>query len=172
MKHRLILIVLLCSMIPIIELRGAIPLGAGISEIEWVSDIFNIQPGETLPWWLNYIVSVIGNMIPIPFILVFIKSILNFMKRGPKFLSKIAIWLESKADKHSDRVKASQTIGLILFVGIPLPGTGAWTGALIAALMGIRLKTSLPSIFAGVVIAGAIMTLASYGLVGFLNIFI
>ena len=70
MKSKMILIVLLCSMIPIIELRGAIPLGAGISEIEWVSEIFNISAGDTLPWWQNYIISVIGNMLPVPFILV------------------------------------------------------------------------------------------------------
>ena len=172
MKHKLILIVFLCSMIPIIELRGAIPLGAGISEIEWISDIFNIQPGETLPWWLNYIICVVGNLIPVPFILVFIKSILGWMKRGPKLFSKIAVWLENKADKHSEKVRRSQTIGLIIFVGLPLPGTGAWTGSLIAALLGVRLKRSLPSIFIGVLLAGAIMTLASYGLFGFLNIFI
>ena len=87
MKNKLILIVFLCSMIPIVELRGAIPLGAGISEIEWISDIFNITEGESLPWWLNYIISVIGNMIPVPFILLFIKSILKWMKSGPKFFS-------------------------------------------------------------------------------------
>ncbi len=172
MKNKLILIVFLCSMIPIIELRGAIPLGAGISEIAWVSDVFNITEGESLPWWLNYITCVIGNMLPVPFILLFIKKILEWMKRGPKFFSKIALWLERKADKHSAKVQQSQSVGLMLFVGIPLPGTGAWTGSLIAALLGIRLKYSLPSIFAGVLLAGAIMTLASYGLVGFLNIFI
>ena len=91
MKSKMILIVLLCSMIPIIELRGAIPLGAGISEIEWVSEIFNISAGDTLPWWQNYIISVIGNMIPVPFILVFIKSILNWMKKGPKLFSRVAL---------------------------------------------------------------------------------
>ena len=172
MKNKLILIVFLCSMIPIIELRGAIPLGAGISEIEWISDIFNIQSGEALPWWLNYIVCVIGNMIPVPFILLFIKKIIELMQRGPKIFSKLADWLLKKADKHSVKVQKSQCVGLILFVGLPIPGTGAWTGSLIAALMGIRLKYSLPSIFAGVLLAGAIMTLASYGFIGFLDIFI
>ena len=172
MKFKMILIVLLCSMIPIIELRGAIPLGAGISEIEWISDIFNISGSNTLPWWQNYIISVIGNMIPIPFILVFIKSILKWMKDGPKFFSKIAIWLENKANKHSAKFQKSESVALMLFVGIPLPGTGAWTGALIAALFGIRIKYSLPSIFAGVLIAGAIMTFASYGILGFFNVFI
>ncbi len=172
MKLKLILIVFLCSMIPIIELRGAIPLGAGISEIEWVSNLFDLQAGETLPWWLNYIICVIGNMVPVPFILLFIKSILEWMKKGPKLFAKVALWLERKADKHSARFQQSQSVALLLFVGIPLPGTGAWTGALIASLFGIRMKYSLPSIFAGVLLAGVIMTLASYGILGFLNIFI
>jgi uncharacterized membrane protein len=172
MKSKMILIVFLCSMIPIIELRGAIPLGAGISEVEWISEIFNISSGDTLPWWLNYIICVIGNMLPVPFILLFIKSILNWMKRGPKLFAKIAVWLENKANKHSAKFQKSESVALMLFVGIPLPGTGAWTGSLIAALFGIRMKYSLPSIFAGVLLAGAIMTLASYGILGFLNVFI
>lgn len=172
MKSKMILIVFLCSMIPIIELRGAIPLGAGISEVEWISEIFNISSGDSLPWWLNYIICVIGNMLPVPFILLFIKSILNWMKRGPKLFAKIAAWLENKANKHSAKFQKSESVALMLFVGIPLPGTGAWTGSLIAALFGIRMKYSLPSIFAGVLLAGAIMTLASYGILGFLNVFI
>ena len=172
MKSKMILIVFLCSMIPIIELRGAIPLGAGISEVEWISEIFNISSGDSLPWWLNYIICVIGNMLPVPFILLFIKSILNLMKRGPKLFAKIAAWLENKANKHSAKFQKSESVALMLFVGIPLPGTGAWTGSLIAALFGIRMKYSLPSIFAGVLLAGAIMTLASYGILGFLNVFI
>ena len=172
MKYKFVLIVFLCSMIPIIELRGAIPLGAGMAEIEWVSDLFNLSGDEYLPWWLNYIVCVIGNMLPVPFILLFIKKILEMMKRGPKLFSKIAIWLENKANKHTAKFQKSQSIALLLFVGIPLPGTGAWTGSLIAALFGIRMNYSLPSIFAGVLLAGAIMTLASYGILGFLNVFI
>ena len=172
MKSKMILIVFLCSMIPIIELRGAIPLGAGISEVEWISEIFNISSGDSLPWWLNYIICVIGNMLPVPFILLFIKSNLNWMKRGPKLFAKIAAWLENKANKHSAKFQKSESVALMLFVGIPLPGTGAWTGSLIAALFGIRMKYSLPSIFAGVLLAGAIMTLASYGILGFLNVFI
>ena len=168
----MLLIVFLCSMIPLIELRGSILLGAGMDEIEWISELFNISKGDSLPWWQNYIVSVIGNMLPVPFILVFIKSILNWMKTGPKFFSKIANWLENKANKHSAKFQKSESIALLLFVGIPLPGTGAWTGSLIAALFGIRMKYSLPAIFAGVLLAGAIMTFASYGFLGFLSIFI
>lgn len=170
MKSKLILIVFLCSMIPIVELRGAIPLGAGISEIDWISDVFNLTSGDKLEWWMNYLVCVIGNMIPIPFILIFIKSVLNFMRRGPKFFSKIALWLDNKVQKHASKFEKSQFIALLIFVGIPLPGTGAWTGALIAAILGMRIKRSLPAIFLGVLLAGSIMTLASYGLLGFLNI--
>ena len=171
MKYKMLLIVFLCSMIPIIELRGAIPLGAGMDEIKWISEIFNISKGDTLPWWQNYIVSVVGNMIPVPFILVFIKSFLNWMKNGPKSFAKVALWLENKANKHSAKFQKSESLALMLFVGIPLPGTGAWTGSLIAALFGIRMKYSLPAIFAGVLLAGAIMTFASYGILGFLSIF-
>ena len=169
MKSKLALIVFLCSMIPIVELRGAIPLGAGISEIQWVSDVFNLTEGDKLNWWTNYAVSVFGNMLPIPFILAFIKSVLNFMRKGPKFLSKIALWLDSKVQKHAAKFEKSQFIALLIFVGIPIPGTGAWTGALIAAILGMRIRRSLPAIFLGVLLAGCIMTLASYGLLGFLN---
>lgn len=133
-------------MIPVFELRGAIIAGAA----------------EQLPWYNVFIVSVIGNMIPIPFILLFIRKILHTMKNLP-FLNKIAERIEKKGEKHKDKLLKGTFIGLILFVGIPLPGTGAWTGALVAALVNMRMKKALPSIFAGVLIAAVIMTLASYG---------
>ena len=142
----------LISMVPIIELRGAIPIGAAMG----------------LPWYVNYIVCVIGNFLPVPFILLFIRAILNWMKKVPK-LAKIALWLEERAAKNSDKVSKYATIGLMLFVAIPAPGTGAWTGSLIAALMEMRLKHSLISAFFGVVIAGAIVTLIAYGALGFLG---
>lgn len=142
------------SMLPLIELRGSIIVGAAMG----------------IPWWINYIVSVCGNLLPIPFILLFIRGILRWMK-GVKGLSKIALWLEQKAQKHSVKVMKYATFGLFLFVAIPIPGTGAWTGALIAALFEMRLKYSLPSITLGVLTAGVIMVCASYGFVGFLNIF-
>lgn len=147
-----VLYVFLCSMLPIIELRGSIIMGAGLG----------------LTWWQNYIVSVAGNLIPIPFILLFIRYILSWMK-NIKWLSGIAFWLEAKAEKHSDKVMRYATFGLFLFVAIPIPGTGAWTGALIASLFNMRMKYSLISITAGVLVAGAIMVLASYGAVSFLN---
>lgn len=149
-----LLYVFLCSMLPIIELRGSIIMGAGLG----------------LAWWQNYLISVVGNLLPIPFILLFIRYILDWMK-NIKGLSKIALWLEAKADKHSKRVLKYASLGLFLFVAIPLPGTGAWTGALIAALLKMRMKYSLVSISLGVLCAGVIMVCASYGFVGFLNIF-
>ncbi len=146
------LYVFFCSLLPIIELRGAIPLGAGLH----------------LPWYLNYAICVVGNLLPVPFILLFIRAILRWMK-STKAFSKIALWMEAKADKHAGKVQRYQSLGLFLFVALPIPGTGAWTGSLIAALFGIRLKYSIPSITAGVFTAGVIMTLASYALKGVLG---
>ena len=149
------LYVWLLSMVPVIELRGAIPLGAALG----------------LPIYTNYLVSVLGNFLPVPFILLFIRRILEWMKT-PRRLSKIALWLEGKAEKHSDKVTRYATFGLFLFVAIPLPGTGAWTGALIAALFRMRMKHTLLSILFGVMTAGLIMALASYGVVGIFNFFL
>jgi len=144
--------VFFCSMVPLIELRGSIPIGAGLG----------------LPWFLNFLVSVFGNMLPIPFILLFIRQVLAWMKTTKHF-SKIALWLEYKAEKNKGKVMKYATFGLALFVGIPLPGTGAWTDALVAALMNMRMKYSLPSIFAGVLLAAFIMSGISYGFLSFLS---
>ena len=149
------LYVWLLSMVPVIELRGAIPLGAALG----------------LPIYTNYLVSVLGNFLPVPFILLFIRRILEWMKTTRR-LSKIALWLEGKAEKHSDKVTRYATFGLFLFVAIPLPGTGAWTGALIDALFRMRMKHTLLSILFGVMTAGLIMALASYGVVGIFNFFL
>lgn len=147
-----ILYVFLCSMVPIIELRGAIPIGAALN----------------LPIYMSYIVSVIGNMLPVPFILLFIRQVLMWMKKIPK-LDKIAAWIENKAEKNKAKVQRYAFWGLCIFVAIPLPGTGAWTGALVAAMLDMRMKKAVPSILLGVMIAGVIMSLASYGVVGFLK---
>ncbi len=134
------------SMVPIIELRGAIPIGTGLG----------------LDWLSCYIVCVIGNMVPVPFILLFIRAILNWMKGVEKFhFSDIAKWVERKAEKGSVKVQKYARFGLFAFVAIPLPGTGAWTGALIAAMLNMKFKHSIISIFLGVLTAGAIMTGAS-----------
>ena len=143
------------SMVPVIELRGAIPLGAALG----------------LPIYTNYLVSVVGNFLPVPFILLFIRHVLGWMKTTKHF-AKIALWLEEKAEKHSDKVLRYATFGLFLFVAIPLPGTGAWTGALVAALLRMRMKYAIPSILLGVMAAGVIMALASYGVVGMFQFFL
>lgn len=146
------LYVFFCSMVPLIELRGAIPIGAALD----------------LPWLGNFFVSIVGNMLPVPFILLFIRRILAWM-HTVKCFRKIADWLEKKAHSKSDQVLRYASLGLALFVGIPLPGTGAWTGALIASLLDMRLKYSLPSIFGGIVLAAFIMSGISYGFLSFLS---
>lgn len=147
-----ILYIFLCSMVPIIELRGAIPMGAALD----------------IPFYINYIISVVGNMLPVPFILLFIRHILHWMKKIPK-LDKIAAWIENKAEKNKAKVLKYATFGLYVFVALPLPGTGAWTGALVAAMLDMRMKRSIPAILLGVMTAGIIMSLASYGAIGFLK---
>ena len=141
LKH---LYVFALSMVPVIELRGAIPLGAGLG----------------LPIYTNYLVSVVGNFLPVPFILLFIRHILAWMKTTKRF-AKIALWLEEKAEKHSDKVLRYATFGLFLFVAIPLPGTGAWTGTLAASFLNMGIKTTSAAVSLGVVIAGIIMGIVS-----------
>ena len=148
------LCVFICSMIPIIELRGAIPLGAtfGIGLIE------------------TYILSIIGNLLPVPFILLLIRAVLDVMKKI-KGLKKIALWVEAKAEKHKGKIEKYAYFGLFLFVAIPLPGTGAWTGSLIAALMGMKFWKSLLFVALGVLAAGVIMSVISFGIAGVLSFF-
>ncbi len=140
------------SMIPFIEIRGSVPVGALLG----------------LPFPATFALGVLGNLLPVPFILLFIKKILAFMKRFPK-LAPIAEWVESHGEKRSDRVTKYATLGLALFVGIPLPGTGAWTGSLIAALLDMKFSYAIISIFAGILLAGFIMSGISYGFLGFLS---
>ena len=144
--------VFFCAMIPFIELRGSIILGASLG----------------IPWWQNFIISVLGNMLPVPFILLFLRWFLEVMKKIG-FLSGIARWLERKADKNKDKVDKYGFWGLVILVAIPLPGTGAWTGSLVASLMRINFWKALLANFIGVLIAGVIITLAAYGAVGFLS---
>ncbi len=148
------LCVFICSMIPIIELRGAIPLGAGLG-----MGIFE-----------TFFLSVIGNLIPVPFILLLIRAVLDFMKKI-KGLRKIALWVEAKADKHKGQIEKYAYVGLFLFVAVPLPGTGAWTGALIAALMKMKFWKSLFWIVLGVIGAGLIMSIVSFGVAGAIGFF-
>lgn len=141
------------SMIPVIELRGAIPIGVGLglTHIEAMA------------------ISVIGNMLPVPFIILFIRPIFKWMTRKSEKLGRLARKLEAKAEGKWDRIHRFQFFALTLFVAIPLPGTGAWTGALIAAVMNMRLRNALPSVLLGVVIAGILVTGLTYG---FTSIFV
>ena len=134
----------LISMVPVIELRAAIPYAIGVG----------IEP------WLACVLAVIGNMIPVPFILLFIRRIFAWMKRYEK-LGRIVDKLEKRAASKSETVKKYELVGLCILVAIPLPGTGAWTGALVAALLEMRIKRALPEIFIGVVIAGIVVTLVT-----------
>lgn len=148
--------VLICSMLPIIELRGAIPLGA------WLE----------LPWWQNYILSVLGNMIPVPFILLFINKFIGWMSRSKvKFFNKIGTWLTNKAEKNREKIEKYSFWGVCLFVAIPLPVTGAWTGSLVAATIGMKGWKAFLSCLFGVMLAGVIMTLASYGVAAAFSFF-
>lgn len=143
------------SILPVIELRGAIPAGAAMG----------------LPFWAVFLCAVIGNLLPVPFILIFIEKILRFMKEHNIF-PKLVHWLEEKAQKGAAKVENYALLGLSLLVAIPLPGTGAWTGALVAALFHMPKRRAMLSISLGVLLAGVVMTLASYGVVGFLKIFL
>ncbi len=160
------LYVFVISMLPIIELRGSIPVGAALG----------------LPFYLNYLLSVVGNMLPVPFILLFIPKFLDFLERF-KIFKPMVSWLKKRADKNKSRVlvdgeevdggkvKMSKRVffALTLFVAIPLPGTGAWTGALVAALFKLPFWRSMLAITLGVLGCGVIMCLASYGVLGFLS---
>ena len=141
------------SMVPVIELRGAIPIGTGMG----------------LPLWLAIFVSIIGNMVPVPFIIVFIRKIFEWMRKKLPKLDGLVSKLEARADKHKGTVLKYEFWGLFILVAIPLPGTGAWTGALVAAMMDMRLKKAVPAIFLGVVTAGIVVAFATSGIMAWLN---
>lgn len=153
------LIVFIISLFPILECRGGI-LAAGILN-EMGVDI-NI-------WWAT-IIAIIGNLLPIPFIFLFIEKLFNLMKKT-KLLGKIVTKIENKAMSKSDKITKYKRWGLLLFVGIPLPGTGAWTGALIAVLLKLNLKDSVISICLGVLMATGIMSFISYGIPWIISLF-
>ena len=140
-------VTLIVSMIPVIELRGAIPLGVGLGLSHFDA------------MW----VSMVGNMLPVPFIILFIRPIFKWMTRKSEKLGRVVEKLEARAEGKWDKVHKYQFFGLAIFVGIPLPGTGAWTGALIAAVMDMRMRSALPSILIGVLIAGFLVTGLTYG---------
>ena len=144
-------IIFIISMVPILELRGGL-LAAGPA-------LLNV------PMWTAIPVCIIGNLIPIPFILLLITPIFNWMK-GTKYLKPFVERMEARAMKKSDQIEKYEFWGLLLFVGIPLPGTGAWTGALIASLVGVKFRKAFPAIICGVLLASVIMTILSYTVLG------
>jgi uncharacterized membrane protein len=135
------ILTLLVSMVPIIELRGGIPFGVALG----------------LPYELAFPAAVIGNIIPAPFIIVFIRRVFKFMRRYMPRLNGMVDRLERKAHLKGKKVQKYQTLGLFIFVAIPLPGTGAWTGSLAAAFLDMRLKKALPAVILGVLTAGCVM---------------
>ena len=142
-----ILITFLVAMVPVVELRGAIPLGVSMGLTHLVS----------------MLVSILGNMVPVPFIILFIRKVFEWLSARSDRLRRMVERMELKAEGKWDRVHKYQFFALVLLVAIPLPGTGAWTGALVAALMNMRLRNAVPSIFLGVVIAGILVTGLTFG---------
>lgn len=135
-------------MVPVLELRGAIPVGLA----------------SDLPPAAVYLTAVAGNMIPVPFILLLVRKVFSWL-HDTRFFGPKVQWLETRAHLKGRLVRKYRLAGLVILVAIPLPGTGAWTGALVAALLDIRLRHAIPAIFLGVLIAGGIMLAASLGLI-------
>lgn len=141
------LLTVLVSMVPIIELRGGIPFGVAAG----------------LPVWMAFLAAVIGNIIPAPFIIVFIKRIFAWMRLKMPRLNRVVDKLEQKAHLKGQMVTKYKYLGLAIFVAIPLPGTGAWTGSLAAAFLDMRLRKAMPAIILGVVVAGFLISILTYG---------
>jgi uncharacterized membrane protein len=133
------------SLLPILECRGGIVVGRMLD----------------VPLPLTILMSVIGNVLPIPFILLFIKRIFQWLK-PTKLFGRFVCKLEERTLKKSEKLKKGEFLGLMLFVGIPIPGTGAWTGALLASLMGVRIKKASAAILIGIAMATTIMSLLMY----------
>ena len=142
-----ILLTFLVAMVPVVELRGAIPFG--------------VVRGLNL--WTAIIASMLGNLIPVPFIILFIRKIFAWMRAHMPKLNGLVLRMEKKAEKNRAAVEKYAFWGLVILVAIPLPGTGAWTGALVAAMMEMRLKRAFPAIAIGVAIAGVIVSVITYG---------
>lgn len=138
---------MLVSMVPVVELRGGIPYGVAAG----------------LPVWLAYIAAFIGNLIPVPFILVYIRQIFKWIRKHMPKLNNLIDKLEKKAHLKGSTMQKYQYLGLAIFVAIPLPGTGAWTGALAAAFLDMRMKKAFPAAVLGVAVAGFLISILTYG---------
>lgn len=136
------------SMVPVVELRGGIPLGLSLG----------LKP------WESFLCAIAGNMLPVPFLILLTRRVFRWMKKRPR-IAPLIEKLERRGHEKGDMVRKYRMPGLIVLVAIPLPGTGAWTGALVATLLDIRLKTALPAILLGVLIAGGLVLAASLGII-------
>lgn len=143
-----ILKTLVIGMLPILEIRGAIPVGIAAG----------LDP------WLSFGAGFVGNMLPVPFLILLTRHIIQWMKKH-HILDKFTSFLERKGAEKAETVHKYSFWGLFILVAIPLPGTGAWTGALVASLLGMRLKSALPAIAMGVAVAGLIVMLATFGVI-------
>ena len=141
------LMTVLISMVPVVELRGAIPIAVA----------HGLDYHAAIP------LAILGNLIPVPFILIFIRRIFHWMHLRSEKLSALVDRMEARVDRKRAVVEQYEFLGLIILVAIPLPGTGAWTGALVAALMRLRFRRALPAIVIGVLIAGMIVSFVTYG---------
>lgn len=137
------------SMVPVIELRGGLPYGIGFG----------------LDYPLALTAAILGNMLPVPFIIAYISRIFIWLRGKHKKLDDFVTKMERRAHLNGQKVEKYGPLMLLIFVGIPLPGTGAWTGALIAALLNMRMKQALPCIFLGVLMAAAIITALTFGVI-------
>lgn len=142
-----ILMTFLMAMVPVIELRGAIPYGV----------LQGLSIGEALA------VSIAGNLAPIPVLIVFTRRVFEWLKGKSAHLNRLVLKLEAKAESKKETVEKWEFLGLVVLVAIPLPGTGAWTGALVAAMMDMRLKRAFPAVVIGVIIAGIIVSVVTFG---------
>ena len=149
MKPMSLIWTILLAMAPLSELRGAIPFGLA----------HDIPMGLLLP------LCIAANLLPVPFIILFLRKVLAWMQRLGGKAERLAGWLIERGNKKTMMVKKYETLGLFLLVAVPLPGTGAWTGALVAALMGLRMRLALPAIGGGVAAAGAIVALVCGGVI-------
>ncbi len=145
------ILVFIISLMPILELRGGLI----------AASLLNMNPVT------SYIISIIGNVIPVPFILLLITKILAWMRKSKiSFFNKIANWLDEKIEKHKGQIEKYGYLGVVLFVGIPLPGTGAWTGSLIASVLELDRKKTFVAVMIGILMASIIMMLLSFGILG------
>ena len=136
------------ALLPVLEIRGAIPVGIA----------HDLDP------WVTYIVGVIGNMLPIPFLILLTRQIIAWLEKH-NILVRFTNWLRRKGKEKSEVIEKSSFWGLMILVAIPLPGTGAWTGALVASFLDMSLKRSLPAITLGVLIAGGIVMAVTFGVI-------